>query len=76
MGQGGGSGAEKTPLKVNLWHWGLRFYSLEYLKSADFRFSWRDTKILTPDLGSRKGLIQRRYQDICKRNFQFWPPGG
>ena len=41
-----------------------------------YGLSWPDTKILTPDLGSRKGLIQTRYQDICKRNFQFWPPGG
>ena len=32
-------------------------WTVEYLKSADFGLSWPDTKILTPDLSSRKGLI-------------------
>ena len=30
----------KTQLKVNLWYWGLWFYSLKYLKFADFGLSW------------------------------------
>ena len=30
----------KTQSKVNLWYWGLWFYSLKYLEFADFGLSW------------------------------------
>ena len=30
----------QTPSQVNLWYWGLWFYSLKYLKFADFGLSW------------------------------------